>query len=215
MTTLPDLIIFDCDGVLVDSEHISDRVFCEVLSEAGFLLTPGESGAMFTGFSMKSCIEIAEQHFGKKLPSDILDRYYERVYAAFRAELKPVVGAPEVVRAVIDRGIPVCVASSSSHATLRVTLGVTGLLPLFEGAIFSSQDVKRGKPFPDLFLYAAERMGAAFEKCVVVEDSVPGAKAGIAACMRVLGHAAVTPQEKLAEVGAEVFVDMKEVMGIL
>ncbi len=211
----PDLVIFDCDGVLVDSEHISDRVFCEVLTDAGCPLTSAESGSMFTGFSMKSCMEIAEQHFGKKLQAGTLEEYYRRVYAAFRAELKPVKNSPMAVESIDKAGIKICVASSASHDTLAVTLGTTGLLPYFTGRIFSSQDVERGKPFPDLFLHAAKTMGADPSKCIVVEDSIPGAKAGRAAGMKVFGYAEVTNTDKLRSEGAIVFTDMKELLSII
>lgn len=202
-----ELVIFDCDGVLVDSEPIANRVLAEALSEIGLATTIESSMQDYMGRSWTACVEIFEDRLGRPLPPEFENRFWTRAEAALRAELQPVPGIHEVLARIPT---PICVASSGRPEKMRVTLGVTGLLPRFEGRIFSALDVARAKPWPDLFLHAAARMGAAPATCVVVEDSPRGVEAGVAAGMRVLGFAGRTDATALEAAGAEVFSDMLE-----
>lgn len=176
-----DLIIFDCDGVLVDSEMIANRVSAKLKTEFGFPITTEENIRKFIGLSSKSTevLEIRNQ-----LPANYPQVLKERRDCAFRAELKEIPGVTELLKTLRTS---VCVASSGDLEKIHLTLGITDLYRFFEGKIFSSQMVERGKPFPDLFLLAANKMGVAPENCLVIEDSVPGIRAAVAAGMSVLG----------------------------
>ena len=210
-----DLIIFDCDGVLVDSEPVSNRVFTEMLNAIGLRTTPDETTRDFVGRSMKSCVEIVERRLGRPVPADFVETVQARTFAAFREGLHAVPGVETALDALDALGVPTCVASSGEHAKMRTTLGLTGLLPRFEGRLFSATEVPRGKPHPDLFLHAARAMNADPARCAVVEDSPVGAQAGVAAGMTVFGYAAHSDPELLAAAGAHVFRDMKELPGVL
>ncbi|MEU3253606.1 HAD family hydrolase [Streptomyces sp. NPDC006997] len=210
-----DLVIFDNDGVLVDSEPISNRLLAGYLTELGHPTSYEDSLRDYMGSAMHRVHDLVEERTGRRLPEDFDDVFHGRVFAAFERELKPVAGAGEVLEKLAADGVPYCVASSGSHERIRVGHRTTGLDRWFdEGRIFSSQDVGRGKPAPDLFLYAAERMGVAPERCVVVEDSPLGVRAAVAAGMDVFGFSAMTPAEKLA--GANGFFgDMGELLDLL
>lgn len=207
-----DLVIFDCDGVLVDSEPISNRIFSTMLGEIGLPMTYEETVREFVGRSMQSCIEIMERRLGGPVPEHFLPDYRARTFAAFERDLRPVPGVVDVLDAL---RAPTCVASSGEHAKIRMTLGVTGLLPRFEGRIFSAVEVERGKPAPDLFLHAARLMNAAPPACAVVEDSILGVQAGVAAGMAVFGYAAQSDAGALAASGARVFRTMGELIPLL
>ncbi|HYM56868.1 MAG TPA: HAD family hydrolase [Solirubrobacteraceae bacterium] len=203
-------VIFDCDGVLVDSEPISNRVLAEALTGIGLPMTAEESTATFMGRSWASVVEIVEERLGRAVPTDLRARYLDQVFAAFERELRPVPG----IAAALDRiALPWCVASSSSHEKMRFTLGHTGLLGRFEGRLFSATEVTHGKPAPDLFLHAAARMGWAPEECAVVEDSPAGVQAALAAGMTALGYAGRTDPALLA--GARIFTRMAELPALL
>jgi HAD superfamily hydrolase (TIGR01509 family) len=203
-------VIFDCDGVLVDSEPISNRLLAEALTGIGLPTTAEESTATFMGRSWSSVVEIVEDRLGRAVPADLRPRYLDRVFAAFERELQPVPG----IAAALDRiTLPSCVASSSSHEKMRFTLGHTGLLERFEGRLFSATEVTQGKPAPDLFLHAAARMGWAPEQCAVVEDSTAGVQAALAAGMTALAYAGRTDPALLA--GARVFTRMAELPALL
>lgn len=203
-----ELVIFDCDGVLVDSEAISVRVDQLVLADLGWELELEEIVERFVGRSEASFIATIEQHLGIELAAG-WDRKYEPWYrTAFERDLVAVDG---IVEALDQLTLPHCVASSGSHGKMQRTLGQTDLLPRFEGRIFSATEVARGKPAPDLFLHAAASIGTAPERCVVVEDSVYGVQAARAAGMHVLAYAGgVTPAERLAGPGTTVFADMRQ-----
>jgi len=201
------LVIFDCDGVLVDSERIAVRVNVALGAELGWPLTEAEVIDRFIG---RSTASIAEQ-FAARLGTAAADRWRERFellhHEAVEAGLAPVDGITEALDAI---GVPTCIASSGSHAKMRHTLGRTGLLPRFEGRIFSATEVARGKPAPDLFLHAAARMGVPARNCVVVEDSMYGVQAARAAGMRSFGYAGgVTPAHRLEGPGTVVIDDMR------
>ncbi|MFE1603197.1 HAD family hydrolase [Methylobacterium sp. ID0610] len=180
----PDLVIFDCDGVLIDSEPISLARLTDNLNRIGVPIDLDTVARRFTGTSMTSIMAHVATDYGVTAPSGFVDEVRADTLRAFEAELTAIAGAAEVLAILPDRR---CVASSSDPARLSHALTLTGLLPLFGGHVFSASMVARGKPFPDLFLYAAERMGADPAACLVVEDSVPGVRAARAAGMRVLG----------------------------
>ena len=207
-----DLIIFDCDGVLVDSEPISSGILIEMLAEIGLPMSPHEASEAFMGLSVASILEIVQERLGRPVPEGFIDQYYARMDAAFRVDLKPVAGITQALNAL---ALPYCVASSGPHGKMQTTLRVTGLLQRFEGRIFSAEDVERSKPYPDLFLHAAERMGARPERCVVIEDSVPGVQAAVAAGMSVFGYAHVSPPMPLEKAGGTIFKDMADLPTLL
>ncbi|MEV0639504.1 HAD family hydrolase [Streptomyces sp. NPDC050619] len=210
-----DLVIFDNDGVLVDSEPISNKLLAGYLTELGHPTSYEDSLRDYMGAAMHRVHDLVEERTGRRLPQDFDDVFHARVFAAFERELEPVVGAVGVLEKLAADGVPYCVASSGSHERIRVGHRKTGLDRWFdEGRIFSSQDVGRGKPAPDLFLYAAERMGVAPARCVVVEDSPLGVRAAVAAGMDVYGFVAMTPVDRL--VGAtQLFADMGELVDLL
>jgi HAD superfamily hydrolase (TIGR01509 family) len=206
------LIIFDCDGVLVDSERLSNRILSEMLTDLGLPMTPREAMRAFVGRSMSSCVEIIESRLGSKLPVDFVEEYDRRSFVRFERELRPV---PGVFEALDSIRAPVCVASSASHEKMRKTLAVTGLLDRFRDRMFSATEVSNGKPDPELFLHAAERMGAKAQACAVVEDTVVGCQAGVAAGMSVFGLVGTLRAEELGTTGAHVFDDMRALAGLL
>ncbi|MFF4354026.1 HAD family hydrolase [Streptomyces sp. NPDC001530] len=210
-----DLVIFDNDGVLVDSEPISNTILAAYLTELGHPTSYEDSIRDYMGSAMHRIHELVHERSGKRLPGDFDDVFHGRVFAAFERELEPVPGAVQVLEKLAADGVPYCVASSGSHERIRVGHRKTGLDRWFdEGRVFSSQDVGRGKPAPDLFLHAAERMGVPPEKCVVIEDSPLGVQAANAAGMDVYGFTAMTPAAKL--VGArQLFPDMGELADLL
>ncbi|MER6472828.1 HAD family hydrolase [Streptomyces collinus] len=210
-----DLIIFDNDGVLVDSEPISNRHLAAYLTELGHPTSYEDSIRDYMGSAMHRIHDLVLERTGRRLPDDFDDVFHARVFAAFERELKPVPGAGGVLEKLAADGVPFCVASSGSHERIRVGHRATGLDRWFdERRVFSSQDVGRGKPAPDLFLYAAERMCVAPERCLVVEDSPLGVQAAVAAGMDVYGFTAMTPAEKLAQAN-QLFSTMGELADLL
>ncbi|UHC15643.1 HAD family hydrolase [Methylobacterium currus] len=180
----PELVIFDCDGVLVDSEPISLARLTENLQRIGVPIDLYTVARRFTGTSMTSIMAHIATDYGVPAPEGFVDAVRAETLRAFDAELTAIAGAGAVLEAMRKRR---CVASSSDPQRLRHALALTGLLEHFDGHVFSAAMVARGKPFPDLFLYAASEMGVAPEACVVIEDSVPGVTAARAAGMPVLG----------------------------
>ncbi|WP_234544556.1 HAD family hydrolase [Streptomyces shenzhenensis] len=210
-----DLVIFDNDGVLVDSEPISNRLLAACLTELGHRTSYEDSIRDYMGSAMHRIHELVLERTGQRLPDDFDDVFHARVFAAFEEELKPVAGAAGVLEQLAADGVPYCVASSGSHERIRVGHRTTGLDGWFdESRIFSSQDVGRGKPAPDLFLYAAERMGVAPGRCAVVEDSPLGVQAAVAAGMDVYGFTAMTPADRLQE-ATQLFSDMAQLVDLL
>ncbi|MEU5282137.1 HAD family hydrolase [Streptomyces asoensis] len=194
-----DLVIFDNDGVLVDSEPISNRLLAAYLTELGHPTSYEDSIRDYMGSAMHRIHDLVHERTGQRLPAEFDDTFHRRVFAAFEAELEPVQGAVDVLAKLAADGVPYCVASSGSHERIRVGHRKTGLDRFFDDArIFSSQDVGKGKPAPDLFLHAARRMGVAPERCAVVEDSPLGVQAAVAAGMDVYGFTAMTPAARLA-----------------
>lgn len=183
LTKAADLVIFDCDGVLVDSEPISLRLLLETLAEAGLHLAPAEADALFLGRSLATTRETVAREYGVTVTDDALEGMRRALYAAFRAELQPITGIADTLDAL---PCPYCVASSSQPERVQLSLQVTGLWPRFEGRAFSSTQVRNGKPAPDLFLFAAETLGYPPSACLVVEDSPAGILAAQAAGMPVV-----------------------------
>jgi HAD superfamily hydrolase (TIGR01509 family) len=198
------LLIFDCDGVLVDSEVMAHQTLLDVLEPLGFSMTLQQSYGVFVGRSLKDTLAVIERQLGRPLPADILEQSRDLLFARFRAGLKPVAGVADAIAALPYRR---CVASSSSPDRLHLALDVTGLAPLFGAGVFSATQVVNGKPAPDLFLFAATKMKATPPECLVIEDSVLGVAAGRAAGMQVIGfagagHATDELAERLAAAGA-------------
>ncbi|KOG09145.1 HAD family hydrolase [Streptomyces viridochromogenes] len=210
-----ELVIFDNDGVLVDSESISNRLLAAYLTELGHPTSYEDSIRDYMGSAMHRVHELVLERTGQRLPEGFDDVFHGRVFAAFERELKAVVGVVDVLEKLAGDRVPYCVASSGSHERIRVGHRSTGLERFFdEGRIFSSEDVGRGKPAPDLFLYAAERMGVVPERCVVVEDSPLGVQAALAAGMDVYGFTAMTPAGRLAG-ATRLFAGMGELVDLL
>lgn len=204
--TGPGLVIFDNDGVLVDSERLANTILAELLTEAGLPYTVEEAVRDFMGGSMVSMRQQAEAKLGSALPAELEDRYHERLFAGF-AHLQPVPGVREVLDQLDASGISYCLASSGTHRRIHTALTTVGFWDRFEGRIFSSEDVEHGKPAPDLFMHAANTLGVKPADCVVVEDSPLGVAAANAAGMRVFGFAAMTDPAKLST-ATEVFHNM-------
>lgn len=210
-----DLIIFDNDGVLVDSEPISNRILAGYLTELGHPTSYEESIRDYMGSAMHRVHELVLERSGQRLPADFDEVFHGRVFEAFRRDLQPVPGIADVLGKLAADGVPFCLASSGSHERIRVALRTTGLFDNFgEERVFSSQDVGRGKPAPDLFLHAARVMGAAPARCAVVEDSPLGVQAAVAAGMDVYGFTAMTPAAKLKDANA-LFNDAGELLDLL
>ncbi|MFV0134435.1 HAD family hydrolase [Streptomyces sp. HMX87] len=193
-----DLVIFDNDGVLVDSEPISNRLLAGYLTELGHPTSYEDSLRDYMGAAMHRVHDLIRERTGAALPEDFDEVFHGRVFAAFERDLEPVDGVVDVLEKLAADGVPYCVASSGSHERIRVGHRKTGLDRWFDdGRIYSSEDVGRGKPAPDLFLHAAERMGVEPGRCVVVEDSPLGVQAAVAAGMDVYGFTGMTPAAKL------------------
>ncbi len=176
------LTIFDCDGTLVDSEVLANEVLLDLVAEQGLRLTLDSLVSRFRGRKLADCVAELEAELGRPLPDDFVPRFRASSAAAFRERLRPIDGAVDLVGAMTG---PICVASSGPVEKIRLSLSVTGLLPYFEGRIFSSYDIGAWKPDPGLFRHAAQAMGVSPSDCAVVEDSLPGVQAGCAAGMTV------------------------------
>jgi HAD superfamily hydrolase (TIGR01509 family) len=205
-----ELVIFDCDGVLVDSDRISLRIQAERISALGLEMSYEDCVRDFLGLGMKATLQIVAERLGRPVPEGWEAELDVAVREGFRRELEPV---PGVVEALAEIELPTCVASSGSHDKMRFTLGLTELWDCFAGRIFSADEVQRGKPAPDLFLHAASRMSTRPERCIVVEDSPFGVAGAKAAGMSALGFAA-TPTARLD--GADtVFTSMADLPGLI
>jgi HAD superfamily hydrolase (TIGR01509 family) len=181
---VPNLVIFDCDGVLVDSELIFARILAECLTAADFSTSIDEAIILGFGTNRAALSAAVASQFGRPLPDTFFETFAARSAAAFELELSPMAGVEDLLA---ELPLPRCVASNGHLARVRQRLAMTGLLPFFDPHVFSAIQVTHGKPAPDLFLFAAERLGAAPEDCIVVEDSIPGVEAAVAARMPVVG----------------------------
>jgi HAD superfamily hydrolase (TIGR01509 family) len=213
-----DLIIFDCDGVLVDSEVISCRAHADVLTRHGYPITPEQVFHRFLGRATRQANLEVEAELGRSLPAEYHSQLQDELFRAFEADLEAV---PHIHTALDGIDQAICIASSGSHPRMQVTLGRTKLFERFAPNIFSASQVSNGKPAPDLFLFAAGQMKVAPERCIVIEDSVSGIKGGLAAGMPVLGfhggsHCREGYGDKLRAAGATaIFGDMRELPGLI
>ncbi|WP_030687470.1 HAD family phosphatase [Streptomyces globisporus] len=208
-----ELVIFDCDGVLVDSERIYCRVDREVFARLGAEFSEAELVEHFVGSPTEIWTALVEERRGEPLPADWHEPFGPLYEEALDAELTVVEGVTAVLDAL---EVPYCLASNGSHGSIRRNLSRTGLLDRFEDRIFSARDVARGKPAPDLFLHAAATMGVPAERCAVVEDSPYGVRAARAAGMRAFGYCGgLTRADRLMGERTVVFDDMRELVGLL
>ncbi len=213
---MESLIIFDCDGVLVDSETLTTAVEAQMLTELGYPHTVQDIVDRFMGRSAAEVAGLLEAMMGPELASRFDADSTARIHQSFDSSLNVVAGIPALLDALDDAGVRTCVASSGSHTKMRRTLGLTGLYTRFEGRIYSATEVPRGKPAPDIFLHAAASEGVPAEECVVIEDSVNGVLAARAAGMRVLGFGGgLSEPSALQAAGAEVFDHMEQVWPLL
>ncbi|WP_421855511.1 HAD family hydrolase [Oricola sp.] len=215
--TPPSLVIFDCDGVLVDTEETANRRLAEILTEHGLPTTSAETRQRFVGRSMAAVAEIVLAEDGIDIGPDFVGRWYRELPAIFADGVEAIPHVREALLFLSAIETPYCVASSAQVEKMHITLGSCGLLPLVAETLFSASMVENGKPAPDLFLHAAAMMEHEPERCAVIEDSPAGALAGQAAGMRVLGYAGdpATDAEGLASAGATVFEDMRELPVLL
>lgn len=211
-----DCVIFDCDGVLVDSEPIVHRVLNRVLNELGIDISLEESQKWFLGRAVRDELGNIEARLGKPLPRNFLSEWFVRRDAALIEELEAVPHIREAIEAIKARGLPVCVASGADRIKVKLQLKHTDLIDLFTDDdarehIFTATEVEHSKPAPDVYLLAARTMGVDPSRCAVVEDSPTGATAGVAAGMTVFGYAARNDTDELRSVGVRtIFTDMRE-----
>jgi HAD superfamily hydrolase (TIGR01509 family) len=210
----PGLVIFDCDGVLVDSEQAAFEVSSAMAAELGITLSFSDHVRYFGSRDSDMFSDLASKH-GVVLPEGFLERTEARKMERYREGVPVMTGALHAVRRIAGAGVALCVASSATGERTRVKLEPVGLLEFFGDYVFTAYDVPKGKPAPDLFLHAAASMGFASDDCVVIEDAAVGVQAAMAAGMRVLGYAPTGDRQGLNDMGAEVFVSMAEVPGLL
>lgn len=200
-------IIFDCDGVLVDSEAISAKVFQQMIFELGVEIDFETIYEQITGTSMQENLKFISEYTGIELPDDFEQEFRKRSYEAFKTDLKPIKGVYELLKTLT---IPVGVASSGPGEKIRLNLTTTGLIEFFGDNIFSSYDIGSWKPEPDIYLYAASSMGFKPDECVVIEDSAPGIKAAKAGGFDVFAIVNHNNETLFRELGANTFQSMEE-----
>lgn len=203
----PRAVVFDCDGVLVDSERLSNVVFAEVVSAEGLPTTFDDSVVRYLGRSTVECAAEIAAALGRPLRTDLVGEYERRSAAMLRRDLTAVAGVTALLDSLVGKDIPRCVASSGTPPEIALRLAVTGLAHYFGDAVYSASMVARGKPEPDLFLLAADRLGVAPADCVLIEDSPYGVRGGKSAGMTVIGYADLVPAHRLREAGADVVLD--------
>lgn len=215
-TAARGLVVFDCDGVLVHTEAISNAVLARMLTREGLPTTLREARRDYQGRRLTDIRGRAEAKLGRRLPPDWPAEYVHERNEAFRRELQPVPGAAAAAQRVKAAGLAVCVASQDPLEKTRLTLGLTGLRDLFgASALFSAGGVPRPKPDPAVFLHAAARMNVEPSACTVVEDTPSGVTAAVAAGMRAIGYAADSDERALRDAGAEIVHSMEELPGLL
>lgn len=213
----PSLVIFDCDGVLVDTERLANRTMAKLVTELGHPMTGPECQQRFMGRTLESVQEMVEALIGRALPKDWPDEVRRRDLEAFRAGVSPIDGIEQVLDELDRRGVPYCVGSSGKYEKMHTTLGRAGLLPRLKDRLYSAEDCDRGKPAPDVFLLAARGMGHSPETCVVIEDSLPGVMAARSAGMRVFAFVEdpACDRDALRTAGATLFDDMADLPDLL
>jgi len=210
----PSLVIFDCDGVLVDSEVVSNQVLLENLSRYGLQLKLADCMGLFVGGTMGD-VKAKAQDLGADLPEAWIDEIYSETYARLRQGVALVAGIPTLLQQLDHADIPFCVVSNGSEDKMQITLGHNDLWDMFQGRMFSAHTLGVAKPDPQLFQIAARQFGVSPQTCVVIEDSTSGVTAAARAEMRCLGYAPHHDGGNLRTLGAEVFRDMAEVPGLL
>ncbi len=215
LRTPPELVIFDCDGVLVDSEKLQNGVLADVLGRRGIHMTEADVVREFIGLTIPAVIERIGVSHGIHLDADWIAEMHEATEIAFRLDLMPIDGVRELIEILERERVPFCVGSNGTIPKMHLSLGLTDLLPRLKDRLFSGEDMARGKPFPDLFLHAAKAMGAAPADCVVIEDSAAGLKAAEAAGMKALAYVP-NPAHAPAELsGGYPFDDMRQAPALL
>ena len=210
------LVIFDCDGVLVDSEAIGNRFISEALTLAGIPISAEDALSKFLGGKLTQIKEDAEKQLGFSLPANWVDEIYKKQFSEFRKNLKSISGIEDVLDVLERINTPVCVGSNGPLNKMEVSLGVTKLKDRFLGRIFSADQVENPKPAPDLYLYCADQMGVLPQHCLVIEDSPRGASAGVAAGMSVFGYTGGGDNSALKKVGCtKTFDTMQEIAALL
>ncbi|WP_420862149.1 HAD family hydrolase [Algirhabdus cladophorae] len=210
----PKMVLFDCDGVVVDSEVITNQVFRDDLAGRGLDLRLDQIMELFVGGTMSGAGQEAAR-LGADIPADWLDIIYPKIYAALEAEVEVVPGIVAVLDRLDARAIPYAMGSNGRVTKMQITLGRTRLLHRFEGRMYSAQDLGAPKPAPDVYLKAAADAGIEPSDCVVIEDSASGAKAAVAAKIRCFGYTADTPADRLAPHCDTVFDDMRDLPDLL
>jgi HAD superfamily hydrolase (TIGR01509 family) len=214
--TRPDLVIFDCDGVLVDTERLTVGVEARVLGELGWPMSPEEVVERWMGKSSQAQLADLEARLGADGAREFDERTTAELHGTFERELAAIDGVVTLLDHLDAQDVRTCVASSGTHERIRRTLGITGLHARFDGRIYSATEVRHGKPSPDLFLHAAAAMGVAASSCAVVEDSVYGVRAGVSAGMTVHGFAGgLSSAEALAAEGAILFERMTDLVDVI
>lgn len=213
MPNKPQLIIFDCDGVLVDSEPLSNQIIAEEITKLGYPMTTAEAFNTFAGGSLELVTTFIKEKIGGKVPDNLEEVYRKRSYELFEEKLVAVAGIEDALKTLT---IPRCVGSNGPLHKIKFNLGLTKLSGYFdEQHLFSAYEVNRWKPDPFLYLHAAKMMGVAPAHCVVVEDSFQGTKAGVAAGMRVLGYSPHNDGQQLKDAGAHVFDSMENLVELI
>ncbi|MFD2726733.1 HAD family hydrolase [Hyunsoonleella rubra] len=205
-------IIFDCDGILIDSESIAIGVLVDMANDLGAKMDFETSLIDLKGKSLNSCMALISERIGKPLPVNFEPDYRINTFEAFRKDIKPIEGIKEVVE---NLEIPFCTASSGPANKIRLNMEITGLLPYFDGKIFSCYDIQKWKPEPDIFLWAAETMGFQPEECLVVEDSVSGVKAAKAGGFDVFGYTEHDYKNELKALATQTFDSMDKLLGMI
>jgi HAD superfamily hydrolase (TIGR01509 family) len=212
----PDLVIFDCDGVLVDTETLANHHLVKMLGASGYAITFEEARRNLCGMPMRA-VKAKVEAEGYSLGEDFVDRWYQAIPIIFENGVEAIPYIEDVISAVKRAELPYCVASSAHVEKMHITLGKTGLIEHFQDVLYSASMVARGKPFPDLFLHAAKEMGYEPSQAVVIEDSVAGTKAGTAAGMRVFSYCGDehSDREGLTAAGGILFDDMRKLPALL
>jgi HAD superfamily hydrolase (TIGR01509 family) len=210
-----DLVIFDNDGVLVDSEPVANAILAELLTSYGLAVTTHQCIERYLGNTLGRVRELVEAELGHPIPDDFEATYRATVYPRLAETVTAIPGVAAVLDRLDAAGVATCVASSGIHQRIRITLTTAGLIDRFDGRLFSAEDVGRGKPAPDLFLHAAATLGVEPSRCAVVEDAPAGVEAANAAGMVAFGYAALTPRPLLAGASGGTVDDMAEMADLL
>jgi HAD superfamily hydrolase (TIGR01509 family) len=210
-----DLVIFDNDGVLVDSEVLANTLLAEILTGYGLTVTWRDCVDRYLGSTLGRVRDLVEAELGHAIPDDFETSYRARVYPALEQSVQPIPGVASVLDAVTGAGLLTCVASSAIHQRIQITLTTAGLIDRFDGRLFSAEDVGRGKPAPDLFLHAAATLGVEPARCAVIEDSPAGIEAANAAGMTAFAYGALTPHHLLVDATGGLVDDMAALPALL